>query len=364
MNKEHESNLQQVKARLNQAAARLLTGDCSAADDADQATAEIRRIQNECDEQPAESVIVDRRPLTAAVMAEAQRVNDLLDLALADMGLITYFTHAQDPSKCVLQFSGGKDSLACLYLLRPHWDLLTVMWGNPGAAFPETIEQMARIRAMVPHFLEVKGNQPAHVELMGLPADMVPVRNTAVGKMFHPNDGVLLQQYWECCAASFWMPMQQAVVDLGATLIIRGQRKAEARRAPISNGHIENGIMTRFPIEDWTEQQVFDFLRRKGVSIPAHYAYTQTSLDCWTCTAYLDEHRGWMRYMREKHPELWEQYEPRLRKVQAAVLAELVHVDAALSVAKENRCVQAQIDSSTPTKTGEMTSQNRTETTR
>lgn len=352
MSEEHDNSLQLAKERLTQAAIRLQAGDRSAAADADQATEEIRRIRAACFDLPSESVV-----------AEAQRVNDLIDLARTDPGLIGYFTHAKDPAKCVLWFSGGKDSLACLHLLRPHWDLLTVMWCNTGAAFPETIEQMDRIRAMVPHFIEVKGDQPAHVELMGLPADVVPVRNTAVGKMFHQNDGVLLQPYWECCAASFWQPMQQAILDMGATLVIVGQRKAEARRNPISSGHIENGIMIRFPIEDWSEYQVFDFLRRKGVEIQKHYDYTKTSLDCWSCTAYLDENQGRMRYMRDKHPVLWKQYEPRLHKVRAAVLAELAHVDAALAVAEESVDTR-QPESTKPQNSGGLTFQNRTETTR
>lgn len=271
-------------------------------------------------------------PIATTEIDEAARINDMLDLARADMGLIAYFNHYPDPSKCVLQFSGGKDSLACLYLLRAYWEFLTVMWCNPGAAFPETIEQMSRIREMVPHFIEVKGNQPEYIELMGLPADIVPVRNTAVGKMVHPGDGVLLQSYLDCCAASFWLPIQQAVLELGATLVIRGQRKAEARRAPISSGYTDNGIQIRFPIEDWSDQQVFDFLRRKGVELPKHYEYTEKSLECWSCTAYMDESPGRIRYMKDKHPLLWKEYEPRLRQVREAVRAELTHLDAALLV--------------------------------
>lgn len=265
-------------------------------------------------------------------LAEAEQINDFLDLAHTDIGLVGYFLNDPDPTKCVLQFSGGKDSLACLYLLRPYWDRLTVMWTNTGAAFPETLELMSRIRAMVPHFIEVKGDQPGHVALMGMPADIVPVRNTAVGQMIQPNHDVLLQSYLECCAASFWLPMQRAVIELGATLIIRGQRAAEARRAPIQSGHIVEGIMIRFPIEKWSEQQVFDFLRRKGVEVPAHYEYTKTSLDCWSCTAYLDENQGRMRYMREKHPALWKEVRGRLRLVAEAARVELAHVEAALQV--------------------------------
>lgn len=36
--------------------------------------------------------------------------------------------------RVVLFFSGGKDSLTCLLLLRPYWDRLTVCWINTGAA--------------------------------------------------------------------------------------------------------------------------------------------------------------------------------------------------------------------------------------
>ena len=67
-----EKQLQAAKSRLSVAAIRLQAGDRGAAEDADQATAEIRRIRVECFEQPAESVVT-----------EAQRINDLLDLALA-----------------------------------------------------------------------------------------------------------------------------------------------------------------------------------------------------------------------------------------------------------------------------------------
>lgn len=318
-----------------------------------------RAIVIAADEHPPREVSIFREEDVNKAEVMAEVINDSLDLAHADMGLLGYFSSDPDPTKCVLQFSGGKDSLACLYLLRPYWDRLTVMWTNTGAAFPETLELMSRIRAMVPHFVEVKGDQPGHVALMGLPVDVVPVRNTAVGQMIQPNHDVLLQSYLECCAASFWLPMQNAVMGLGATLIIRGQRAAEARRAPIQSGHIDNGIMIRFPIENWSERQVYDFLRRKGVDVPAHYEYTKTSLDCWSCTAYLDENQGRMQYMREKHPVLWKQYEPRLREVRAAVLAELAHVDAALAVAEENRDDTHQAESIKPQNSGGLAAQNR-----
>lgn len=238
----------------------------------------------------------------------------------------------KEHEKVVLQISGGKDSLACLHLLQPYWDRITVAWVNTGAAFPETVDLMSRIRAMVPHFNEVKSNQPDYVALMGMPADVVPVRNTAVGHLMQPGGGVLVQPYWECCGANIWQPMQRAVLESGATLIIRGQRADEKRRAPISSGYTESGLTIWFPIEAWTACDAFDYLRSRGAEVPKHYEYTATSLDCTTCTAFLDENMGKMRYMRDKHPVLWKQLEPRLRQVRDAARAELAHVEAALQV--------------------------------
>lgn len=232
--------------------------------------------------------------------------------------------------KSVLQISGGKDSLACLYLLRPYWDLLTVAWLNTGAAFPETVEQMAEIREMVPHFMEVKADQPEHIRGNGFPVDVVPIRNTKIGKLVQPNDSPLLQPSMECCAANLWVPMQKAMQAFGAQLLIRGQRADEARGAPITNGYTEGGMVVWFPIEHWTEQRVFDYLKAEGVKISSHYEYTEKSLDCWDCTAYLDESAGRMRYTREKHPDLWLELERRLVIVRKTVQGEVSHLDAAL----------------------------------
>lgn len=59
--------------------------------------------------------------------------------------------------KVAVEVSGGRDSLACLYLLRPYWNRFWVYWLNSGDSFPEVVQLMERVRARVPHFVEIAG---------------------------------------------------------------------------------------------------------------------------------------------------------------------------------------------------------------
>jgi 3'-phosphoadenosine 5'-phosphosulfate sulfotransferase (PAPS reductase)/FAD synthetase/ubiquinone/menaquinone biosynthesis C-methylase UbiE len=201
----------------------------------------------------------------------------------------------------VLQFSGGKDSLACLYLLEPHWSEIMVAWVNTGAAFPETIAQMAEIRAKVPHFIEIAGRQS--IDREGYPTDVLPIASTTLGQQFERTRPRRFQSRYSCCAAALWIPMQQAMKDLGAKVIIRGQKRVDDRSNRIRSGTVIDGIRYEFPIDDWTDEQVKEYLASRGVELPANYRYMNTGLDCWNCTAYLDQNVGKFDYMRERHPQ-------------------------------------------------------------
>lgn len=192
-----------------------------------------------------------------------------------------------------LQFSGGKDSLACLYLNQDRWDQMYIIWLNTGAAYPETVEWMARWKERLPHFVEVKSDQPANLEKFGWPVDLLPVNNAPIAPSLGLNPRVKLQPYIGCCAANIWYPMQDATARLSVTNIIRGQRASDKRRsARVTNGFQENGITYWLPIEHWSTENVFSYLRSVGAELPPYYAWgEQSSHDCWDCTAYLDENK-------------------------------------------------------------------------
>jgi 3'-phosphoadenosine 5'-phosphosulfate sulfotransferase (PAPS reductase)/FAD synthetase len=219
----------------------------------------------------------------------------------------------------VLQFSGGKDSLACLTLLKPYWDRIIVLWTNMGDPFPETIAQMTAIKAQVPHFFEVKGNSPAWIKHHGYPTDVLPVANSRLGRTINGHDGVLLAPHLECCYANLWSPLETVTKLTGTELIIRGQRNSESMRGSVRNGDVIDGIEYWLPLEDWSEQQVYDYLRDQGVALPAHYAKTSTSLDCMHCTAWMRDKADTIAWLHDAYPEVSAEVQRRLGLIIEAV---------------------------------------------
>lgn len=227
----------------------------------------------------------------------------------------------------VLQFSGGKDSLACLYLLEPYWQKIHVAWGNSGDAFPETLELMDLVRKLVPNFVEVKGNQPAQIERYGYPVDVLPVRNhPAVAFLIHPHPRPKLQSCVACCNDNLWVPMEAQMKSMGATLIIRGQRLAEVQHTPVRSGDVINGVEYLFPLERWTSEDVREYL---GERLPSNYEYMDTGLDCQHCTGHLFENLGKRKYTALKHPELHEEISRRLDLIANEVANDMAHLHRA-----------------------------------
>jgi 3'-phosphoadenosine 5'-phosphosulfate sulfotransferase (PAPS reductase)/FAD synthetase len=188
-----------------------------------------------------------------------------------------------------LHFSGGKDSLACLYLMRDRWSEIYVMWVNTGAADPSIVEYMDGWKERLPYFVEVKSDQPANVAQFGWPSDVVPARNTALGSQVC-GGGPLIQSCYDCCLANIWYPLHRATLELGVSTVIKGQRASDKRKSTATNGQQVAGVTYRMPIEAWSDTDVFDYLAGVNAIMPPGYGRGETtSRDCWDCTGYLDE---------------------------------------------------------------------------
>jgi len=237
--------------------------------------------------------------------------------------------------KTFLQFSGGKDSIAVLHLLRAHWDKLTVVWLCTDAALPETVEYMRDIEAIVPHFLVVRGRQT--IAERGYPADLVPSARTKEAALLHPlaPGQHRFQSKWDCCLTTISYPLHAAMVELGAECIIRGSKKSDGFHSPIEPGSTFLGIRYELPIWEWTDAQVREYLDANGIELPDHYATMNTGLDCWNCTAYLYENQGKLAYLRQHHPAKFEHVRDVLRDLERATDAEAPHLHERL---KELTC--------------------------
>lgn len=190
-----------------------------------------------------------------------------------------------------LHFSGGKDSLACLYLHRGEWDKLVVAWVNTGAAYPETVEYMKDWKVRLSYFVEIESNQPAQIKRHGFPADVVPIDHTLLAYGYGLEAEPMLQDYMQCCRENITLPLMLKMKELGITRVIRGTKKADRRKAPIEPGQIIDGVEYLFPLWSWTDADVLAYLKEVDAPIPSYYATEKTSRDCWDCTAYLGENQ-------------------------------------------------------------------------
>lgn len=224
--------------------------------------------------------------------------------------------------KIALQCSGGKDSLALLHLMWPFWDKLTVYWLDTGDSFPETEARMADIAAKVPHFERIQGYQPQVIAQFGIPSDLVPAAATPMG-IAATGQGVLMQDRYSCCMRSLMLPMHEKMVADGITLIVRGQKNADRMKSPLRSGAVENGIEYLFPLEEWDDTRVYQYLRMNDIELPRFYEHMNGSPDCMHCSAYWEEGRA--QYLKKHHPEAYQEYQRRLNAISAATAEAISH---------------------------------------
>lgn len=219
--------------------------------------------------------------------------------------------------KVALELSFGKDSAACLWLTKQWWDQIVVIWCSPGRPVPAAVEYMAQVAKMVPNFVMLRGEQQTWVEERGHPTDALPFEATPLYRQStgdHSN--VRLSFVGDCCRENLWIPMHQYVMRHDFEAIIRGQRQADRLKSPVHSGEIHDGIEYFFPVENWSDQEVVDYL---GDRIPAPYKEgVESSIDCANCTAYSSHRKGLQAYLDRHLPLVGE--EVRLVRMETARL--------------------------------------------
>ncbi|HXC41315.1 MAG TPA: phosphoadenosine phosphosulfate reductase family protein [Burkholderiales bacterium] len=230
--------------------------------------------------------------------------------------------------KVALQFSGGKDSMACLFLLRPWLDRITVYWTNTGDPIPETVEVIEACKAWIPRFEEIRSDAPAWWEQNGHPSDLVPTYSTPLGRVMGFS-GLKVSDRFTCCAANVMIPMFNRMKADRITCIIRGQKLCDMPTVPLRSGDVSDGFEVFYPIEQWSHEDVLAYLKAEGAPLHPCYSEGTTGVDCAHCTAWWDESH--IAFIRERHPEAHRTVIRHIRLVTAEIAKHARHLDAILT---------------------------------
>lgn len=215
-----------------------------------------------------------------------------------------------------LAFSGGKDSLACWYLMRDYNPI--VFWVNTGKAYPETLALIDEIRAEAGEFIEVRSDQQKQIDENGLPSELVPIGATAFGMQISGEGSTKVQSHLQCCYDNIAQPILKAVHERGVTHLIRGQRNDEANKSTSRDGDMVDGIVFVQPIETWTKERVLDFIKTHRGSIPEHFSIEHSSLDCYDCTGFIVHSHDRIAWTKARHPQFYAAYAENMRRLKAA----------------------------------------------
>jgi 3'-phosphoadenosine 5'-phosphosulfate sulfotransferase (PAPS reductase)/FAD synthetase len=215
-----------------------------------------------------------------------------------------------------LHFSGGKDSLALVYLLRPSWDRLTLYHVDTGDLLQEVREIVDMVEGMVPDFRRIETDAKGWTAAVGLPSDLVPTSSTPMGLSIGASKRRIVDRF-DCCAINLMIPMHQRMIADGVKLVIRGTKRADLARLPVESGDTGSGYELWLPLQEWSHDEVFAYLRRVGAPICRVYEHKVNAPECATCPAWWSEGRA--EYLKKHHPDLFEVYRAKLAAVAAEV---------------------------------------------
>ncbi len=216
--------------------------------------------------------------------------------------------------RAALLFSGGKDSLAVAHLLRPFWDRITLYHVDAGDLLPEVRAVVDEVAALVPRFERIRTDSAAWTRRIAEPSDLIPMTASAIGVIV---GGRPLVDRYTCCWHNIMKPAHDRVLADGIGLVIRGTKRCDTKRMAAESGDTSMGFELWQPIQEWSHDDVFAWLRRIGVPVSPLYEHRINAPECATCPAWWDEGRA--RYLKARHPGLFATYSVRLRRVAAEI---------------------------------------------
>lgn len=229
--------------------------------------------------------------------------------------------------KTAFQFSGGKDSTAALYFVKAQWQDLHFYTLDSGDMFPETKAFVKMVAEELPNHTWVQGAQEQSIHDFGPPSDLIPFGSSDEAHLLKVGSSPLLQNRLLCCLRSKMIPMHMRMLADDITHIMRGQRREEEFKGPMTDKTSDGRFTVLYPIEDWTEHQVWAYLDEVD-RVPPLYRYDiKRSGDCMACSAWLGDSRP--QYLRRHHPEKSAILQHRLTIIDQAVDKDIGYLERA-----------------------------------
>ena len=192
-------------------------------------------------------------------------------------------------------FSGGKDSLVVLSLVRQYYSDVPVLFNNTGVEWPETIRYVRELRKSWD--LDLIEARPSRtfwncVEEYGWPGGSKRGKNLA-----------------PCC---YWLkekPFTRAIKDndwlgyfTGTTAVESYARMFNARDRGTCYRLKHEGVIKINPILWWTPADVWSYIDDQGLAYNSLYDRGAPRIGCMTCTAY----KSWREDMARLNPKLYD----------------------------------------------------------
>lgn len=217
-----------------------------------------------------------------------------------------------------LAFSGGKDAMACLHLMRDQLDMCIHV--DTGYGYPETRELVNYAASLVPVMHIVMTDRRSQNEREGIPADVVPINFTRTGQEFWTKKPITIQSYLGCCFENRMLPLWEKAKALGVTRLVLGTRAQDGMNPAIRNGLTHEGVERLHPLEGWSTKQVLEYLATK-MKVPDHFyqVVNQSSLDCYDCTGFEHESQDRLAWTASRYPAFYAAYLERRKALDGAL---------------------------------------------
>ena len=238
--------------------------------------------------------VVDTAPSTWEDAIQAN--NDILDLYEGKSIEFIRDVIAKNPDlQPTISYSGGKDSLVTLLITLKAVGKLPVIFADTGLEFPETIENVQKVKET--YGLEL-------IERSG---------NAGFWEGFEVNGPPAVDFRW-CCKACKLLPVKELIEETwGEALSLIGQRKFESAKRMQSPRVWRNRNvpcqLSAAPIQHWTAMHDWLYLFREKAPYNPLYELGLDRIGCFMCPS---SDISCMKDIAAMYPEMWAEWEKKL----------------------------------------------------